>query len=74
METVETVTTPGEYLTKIFAASLLLQKLEILAKLANNSEDTEITDVKYSHVTAKQITITLDNDKKINIVAATFVK
>ena len=49
-------------------------KLEILARLAGNSGTSGITDVKYSDVPAKQITITLANSRRINIVAAGLVK
>ncbi|MCX6984910.1 MAG: hypothetical protein NT118_09210, partial [Lentisphaerae bacterium] len=54
---------------------LAREQLEILAKIAGNSGiSTYTTDVKYSNATAKQITITLDSGREINVVSAVFVK
>ena len=51
------------------------EQLEILARLAGWANGTTgVIDVKYSNVTGKQVTITLANGRKINVVATGFVK
>ena len=66
---------PDEAINSNYDISLLArEQLEILAKLAGNSGTSGITNVKYSDVTAKQITVTLANGRKINVVAAAFIK
>jgi hypothetical protein len=71
---VASLSSPDESTDGYDISILAREQLEILAKLASGSGATDITDVKYSDVTAKQITITLDNSRKINVVAAAFVK
>ncbi len=53
---------------------LACEQLEILAKLAGNSDTSGITDVNYSGVASKQIPVTLLNGRNINVAAAAFVK
>ncbi len=70
-----TLSVPDEGLTPKSISLLACEQLEILAILAGwNKADTGVTDVKYSQVTAKQIVITLTSGRRINVVAAGFVK
>ena len=62
--------TDGNYNISLFAR----EQLEILAKIAGNTDISGAVDVNYSGVNAKQITITLANGRKINVVATVFVK
>ena len=65
---------PDEGLTPVSISLLACEQLELLAKIAGNQGTSAVTDVKYSDVLAKQITVTLANDRKINVVAAGFLK
>ena len=72
---VTSLSSPNEATDNNYNISLLArEQLEILAKLAGNQGTSGITDVKYSEVTAKHVTITLANGRKINVVVTGFVK
>jgi hypothetical protein len=72
---VASLSNPDEVTGGNYNISLLeSEQLEILAKLANNSGATDISDITYSDVTAKRITITLADGRNINVIASAFVK
>jgi intracellular sulfur oxidation DsrE/DsrF family protein len=51
------------------------EQLELLANIAGKTwELSDITNVSYSGVAAKKVTITLANDRQINVIASSFVK
>jgi hypothetical protein len=69
------LSSPDEVTDGYNISLLAREQLEILAILAGwNKGPLGITDVKYTDVPAKQIMITLANGKRINVVAAGFVK
>ncbi|MFZ2654319.1 MAG: hypothetical protein WAX69_05345 [Victivallales bacterium] len=64
---------PEEGPTPVSISLLACEQLELLAKLAKG-DGTDVADVKYSDVAAKLVTVMLANGRKINVVAAGFVK
>ena len=65
---------PGEGLAPVRISLLAGEQLELLAKLAGNHGTSGAADVKYSDVASKQVTVTLASGRRINVVAAGFVK
>jgi hypothetical protein len=51
------------------------QQLKLLANIAGKTWVlSDITDVSYSGVTVKKVTVELANGKKINVISSSFVK
>ncbi|MFZ2658213.1 MAG: pre-peptidase C-terminal domain-containing protein [Victivallales bacterium] len=71
---VASLSNPDEATDGYNISLLACEQLEILAKLARNSDTSGVTDVNYSGVASKQITVTLASGRKLNVVAAAFVK
>ncbi|MFA6292255.1 MAG: pre-peptidase C-terminal domain-containing protein, partial [Victivallales bacterium] len=72
---VASLSSPDEATDGYNISLLAREQLEVLAILAGwDNGSTDVVGVKYSDVTAKQVTLTLSNGRKINIVAAGFVK
>ncbi|MFZ2658199.1 MAG: hypothetical protein WAX69_24920 [Victivallales bacterium] len=71
---VASLSSPDEATNGYNTSLLACEQLEILAKLAGNSNTSGVTDVNYSGVASKQITVTLARSREINVVASGFVK
>ncbi len=70
---VAALSVPDEGLTPKSISLLACEQLEILVILAGWSQgDTGVTEVQYSGVTAKKITVTLSSGRKINVIASAF--
>ncbi len=70
---VTALSSPDEATDGYNISLLASEQLEILAKIASGTAGS-IEGGKYSDVTVKQVMVTLDRGKKINVMAAVFVK
>jgi len=71
---VTSLSDPDEGLTPVDISLLAREQLELLAKIAGNSDVSGSIDVTYSGIASKQLTVMLASGRQINVVVAGFVK
>ena len=70
---VTSLSDPDEGVTPVSISLLACEQLELLAKLAAGTDISSDAGT-YSGVSARKVTISLANNRKINVVSAVFVK
>jgi len=65
---------PDEAGTPSSISLLASEQLELLAKIAGNTGNSDITDVTYSGIAAKQFSVAFEGGRRLSVVAAGFVK